>query len=105
MKVYKDKAGNQFVKIKDYICKLFYNPKNKLFCTWYKEFVLWIDKTGKILKKFDVSKSIVEYSFDNCKSPETYYKGNRSCDLCPSISICQCSLNVQRYIPVKKEEK
>lgn len=105
MKVLKDKAGNQYVKIKDSICKLFYNKKLKLFSTWFGDLVIWLYPTGKIVKKFNVAKQIVEYSFDNCKSPEVFYKGNRSCELCPSVALCQCSLNVQRYIPVKKEEK
>lgn len=105
MKVLKDKAGNQYIRIKEYICKLFYNPKLKLFSTWYNEHVLWINAKGQIVKKYDVSKQIQEYQFDNCKSSKVYFDGKRSCELCPSIALCQCSLNVQKYIPVKKEVK
>ena len=105
MKVLKDKAGNQYIKIKETLCKLFYNPIQNAFSTWYGNLLLWINKEGKIIKKFDITKLIPEYKFDNCKSSTLYFKNKRSCTLCPSIAICQCSLNTQRYTPVKKDQQ
>lgn len=101
MKVFKDKQGNQFVKIKDMLCKLFYNPKQRAFSTWFENEIIWLKADGKIIKRYNIKDFIEDYKIDNCKRPHFYIDHKRSCELCPSIAICQCSTNTQRYIPRK----